>query len=100
MSKRKTYEIKLTAAVVIGGEIARAKSSVIVDEATAKDLLRRGKGTLVAGHDDQADADSDVDLASLNKAQLVDVAEQLGIEGAANMTKAGIIEAIEAAEAA
>lgn len=101
MSKRKTYEIKLSAAVVFAGAIARANSTIIVDEATAKDLLRRGKGTVVGGHDDQADTgnDNDMDLSRLNKAQLVEVAQQLGVPIADSMTKAEIVAEIEAAAA-
>jgi hypothetical protein len=42
----KSYELELTSAVAIGGEIKVAKSRVTVDEATAKNLLHRGKAKL------------------------------------------------------
>lgn len=94
------YELKLTRAMVIEGAVIRAGTRVRLDEATAKDFLRRGKAELVsAPADDNSDTGSDqgVDLSRMNKAQLVQVAEGVGIEGAENMTKAEIIAAIESA---
>lgn len=97
----KKYTLKLTAAVVVAGAIARAGSTVDLAEADAKDLLRRGKATLVDGIDAPADRDAEaVDLHKLNKDQLVDVAQQLGLVSVTgSMTKAEIMEAIEAAAA-
>lgn len=99
----KTYKLKLTSAMVIAGGVVRAGASVDVDEVTAKDFLRRGKAELVskpaASHQEehQGDQDNEVDLSRMNKAQLVEVAAGLGIEGADDLTKAEIIAAIEAA---
>ncbi len=44
----KLVQIRLTAAVVIDGEIIRAKQIVEMVESEAKDLLRRGKAELHA----------------------------------------------------
>lgn len=43
---QKTYLLKLTAAVALAGVIHRAGAEVSVDEATAKNLLHRGKAVL------------------------------------------------------
>ncbi|AWM87369.1 Rho termination factor N-terminal domain-containing protein [Microvirga sp. 17 mud 1-3] len=92
----KTYELKLTRAMVIEGGVVRAGTRVMLDEAVAKDFLRRGKAELVSAPADDGDG-GQVDLGKLNKAQLLEVAEQLGIQDAADMTKAQLVEAIEAA---
>lgn len=94
----KTYTLKLTSAMVIAGGVVRAGTTVELDQATAKDFLRRGKAELIsapAEAEQPAQDDAEVDLSKLNKAQLVEVAEQLNIEGAAGMTKAELLEAIE-----
>lgn len=99
----KKYEIKLTSALVIDGRVVRAGTKIAADEATAKDFLRRGKAELVSAPEAPEVGDDDVeqvDLSNLNKDQLVDVAEQLGVEGVGKMTKAEIIAAIEAANEA
>lgn len=94
------YELKLTRAMVIEGAVIRAGTKVHLDKNTAKDFLRRGKAELVsepAGDTDHNGGDQDVDLSRMNKGQLVQVAEGVGVEGAENMTKAEIIAAIESA---
>ena len=90
----KSVLIKLTSAIAIAGAIAKAGEVVEVTELEAKNLLARGKGKL---NDEQpADAD-DLDIEKMTKDQLVDLADQMEIEGAAKMTKAQLIEAITAA---
>lgn len=97
----KTYELKLTSALVIAGQVVRAGTKVEVDEATAKDFLRRGKAELlgapVAADEDPADSDQ-VDLAKMSKAELVEIATAMNIEGADKLNKAELVEAIQAAD--
>lgn len=88
----KSVLIKLTSAIAIAGAIAKAGEVVEVTELEAKNLLARGKGKL---NDEQLP--DEVAIEKLTKDQLVDVAEQMEIEGAAKMTKAQLIEAITAA---
>lgn len=90
----KSVLIKLTSAIAIAGAIAKAGEVVEVTELEAKNLLARGKGKLNA--EQPADAD-DLDIEKMTKDQLIDLADQLEIEGAAKMTKAQLIEAITAA---
>lgn len=98
-----TYRLKLTRAMVVEGNVVRAGTEVTLDEATAKDFLRRGKAELVAVIDQTEAADADQadetpDLSRLNKSQLLELAGQLGVEADDSMTKAQIIAAIEGAE--
>jgi len=86
--------IALTSAVVIDGEIRKKGDEVEVPHALAQDLLRRGRGTLVEGDDEG----QEVDLAKLNKTQLVEFAlHEYEIELDAALTKEKMIEAIQAA---
>lgn len=93
----KTIVIALTTAVVISGEIHKAGDHVEVDEALAKDLLNRGRGTLVeADHEDNQDIE--IDLAKMTKAQLLEFAQhEYELELDASLTKEKLIEAIQAA---
>lgn len=98
----KSYILKLTSAVAIDGQIARAGSLVELDEATAKNLLHRGKAVLATEEDgveqpgeDDAEA---AELSKMNKAQLLEFCAQHGIQAADGMTKAQILEAITAAK--
>lgn len=99
----KTYELKLTRAMVIAGGVVRAGTKVNLDVATAKDFLRRGKAELVGGAriEDAADdarTENEVDISKLNKPQLVELAQQLGLVSVSmDMTKPEILAAIEAA---
>lgn len=98
----KTYELKLTRAMVIDGGVVRAGTKVTLDKATATDFLRRGKAELIsapAEDTDQGDhADQGADISKLNKQQLVELAQQLGLASVSgDMTKAEIVAAIEAA---
>lgn len=90
----KSVLIKLTSAIAISGAIAKAGEVVEVTELEAKNLLARGKGKL---NDEQPADDDDLDIEKMTKDQLIDMADQLEIEGAAKMTKAQLIEAITAA---
>ncbi|BBF76061.1 hypothetical protein [Acinetobacter ursingii] len=93
----KTIVIALTTAVVISGEIHKAGDQIEVDEALAKDLLNRGRGTLVeADHEDNQDIE--IDLAKMTKAQLLEFAQhEYELELDASLTKEKLIEAIQAA---
>lgn len=91
----KSIVLKLTSAIVIDGEVIKAGSLVEVSESEAKNLLHRGKAVI---HYEQPDHEQ-VDITKLNKDQLVDLADQLEIEGADKLTKAQLIEAITAAQA-
>lgn len=96
----KTIVIALTTAVVISGEIYKAGDQIEVDEALAKDLLHRGRGTLVETDADEVQVD-EVDLATLTKAQLVEFAQhEYELELDASLTKEKLIEAIQAAAGA
>lgn len=86
--------IALTSAVVIEGVIRKKGDEVEVSHALAQDLLRRGRGTLVEGVEDE----QEVDLATLTKAQLVEFAlHEYELELDASLTKEKMIEAIQAA---
>lgn len=91
----KSVLLKLTSAIVISGVIAKAGEVVEVTEHEAKNLLARGKGEL---HGEQLADEVDLDLSKKTKDQLLEIADNLEIEGAAKMNKAQLIEAIEAAD--
>lgn len=91
----KSVLLKLTSAIAISGAIAKAGEVVEVTELEAKNLLSRGKGVL---HDEQHADEGDFDLSKKTKDQLLEIADQLEIDGAAKMNKAQLIEAIEAAD--
>ncbi|WP_180183695.1 hypothetical protein [Acinetobacter sp. YH01020] len=86
--------IALTSAVVIDGEIRKKGEEVEVSHALAQDLLRRGRGTLVEGGDEE----QEIDLSTLTKAQLIEFAlNEYEVELDASLTKEKLIEAIQAA---
>lgn len=97
----KTIFLVLTSAIAIDGGICRAGSLVEVSELEAKNFLHRGKARLATADDgapvDDAGEDEapGVDLSSLNKAQLVELATSMGIEPG-ELTKAQLVAAIEA----
>lgn len=95
MAKAKNTEIKITSAVVLGGQIAKPGSRCFVDDKTARDLMRRGKAELLSI---VADHDEIPAFEDLKVTELRDVADEHGIEGAANMKRAELIEAIRSAE--
>lgn len=91
----KSVLIKLTSAIAIAGAIAKAGEVVEVTELEAKNLLARGKGVL---HGEQPAHEADLDIEKMTKDQLLEIADQMEIEGAAKMNKAQLIEAIQAAD--
>lgn len=86
----KQIKLKITSAIVIGGEIIVAGKTVTVAEALAKNLMARGRAELLTASGKSADEQS--------VAELKVIAEELEIDGAANMKKADLIDAIEAAQ--
>lgn len=96
MSK-KTFSLKCTSAFVVGGNIIKPKQVIHdVPKADALNLIQRGKAEEVLDGDDP-----ETELPALEEMTVADlrkVAEEYEIEGAANMKKAELIEAIEAAE--
>lgn len=90
------YTLKLTRAIAIDGVIRKAGSVVEADEGLARDLLRRGKAELAEAQAEIATTNGHLDR--LTKDQLVEVAANLGIEGANKLTKQKLIEAILAYE--
>lgn len=90
---KKSVEITITSAVVIAGAIAKPDSVHTVDETFAKDLLRRNKAVLTTGEAPGPD------LNDYKVDELKELAAELDVEGAANMKKAELIEAIEKAQA-
>lgn len=101
----KTYVLKLTSALVIAGAICRAGSLVEVSEAEAKNFLHRGKAVLATeadGVERQPDpmAAGDTELSKFNKAELLAFAKENGVEVSDGMTKAQILDAIDAAGSA
>lgn len=95
---KKTLTIRCTSAFVVGGKIVSPGTELPgVPESDAKSLIRRGKATeVVDGTEEGSEAPA---LDELTVPQLRDIAEEYGIEGAANLKKAELIEAIEAVEA-
>lgn len=96
---RNTIFLVLTSALVIDGGICRAGSLVEVSEQEAKNFLSRGKARLATADDgapvEETEA-QDVDVSRMNKAQLLQFCEANQIEADDGMTKAQILEAIEA----
>ncbi|MCX5466253.1 hypothetical protein [Acinetobacter nematophilus] len=87
--------IKLTAAVVIEGVIRRAGEEIEINEQLAKELLYRGRGTLVESNNDHED---EIDLSKMTKAQLIEFAKsEYDVELENSLTKEQIIEAIQSA---
>lgn len=86
----KQVKLKITSAIAIGGEIKPAGSVVTVPEGLAKNLMHRGRAELVTAAGDG--------LGDKTVAELKVIAEELEIDGAANMKKGTLIEAIEAAQ--
>lgn len=94
----KSFVLKLTSAIAVDGEVVAAGGLVEVDEPTAKNLLHRGKAVLATA-EDGVDDDDDTDLSKLKKPQLVELADSLGIEGAADMKVDDLRAAIAAKQA-
>ena len=100
MSK-KTESVKVTSAIVMGGRVVRAGSVLDgIPRRDAKDLARRGKCTILNETVDGEDPETEVpELSEMTVSELKGIADEYAVEGAANMKKAELIKAIEAAEA-
>lgn len=97
----------IVSAVAIDGNIATAGTLVEVTDAEARNLLHRGKARLATAEDGVPEGDETVspegpavDLSKLTKPQLLEHAAQLMIADAEKLTKAEILAAIEARQAA
>lgn len=94
----KQIEIKITAAIVIDGDIVPPRSKVTVDETTAKNLMQRGKAELsTVNADDDGAGGGEKPLGKMTVDELKVEAKELGIEGADDMNKAKLIAAIKEA---
>lgn len=74
--KALTYMVKLTAAVVIDGEIRKRGEEVELSKVDAENLLYRGRAELVES-DDEGEA---VDIGKMKKPELVALATEYGID--------------------
>jgi hypothetical protein len=117
------FPLTLSSAVVLDGVVCSKGSVVEVDEATAKDLLRRGKAEVATVENvkaPQAPATElevappaapakpeegaaavveakPLELAELTKAELLEKAKELGLDVKASDSKAQLIATLEAA---
>lgn len=103
--RMKTYFLKLTSAIVIDGQISRGGEIIEVSEIEAKNLLHRGKAVLATAADGVEPAkvhqeDDGQEIAQWPKQKLLDYAKKHGIEVADGMTRAKLVEIIEAHEEA
>lgn len=89
------FTLKLTAAIVIDGEIRKAGEEVEVDKTLAENLLYRGRAELIEG-DDEGEA---VDLNKLKKPELVKLATEYGIDNPDGLNVDQLKEAIKEAAA-
>ncbi|MGX5834778.1 hypothetical protein ACWIJ6_11665 [Aeromonas piscicola] len=100
----KSYVLKLTSAIAIDGQIHKPGSLVEVSEAEAKNFLHRGKAVLATAEDGVEQGEhaeyEEIEISKLSKIELLEVAKRDGIPVADGMTKAQIIEAIDAANSA
>lgn len=76
----KTIVVKLTAAVVLGGEIQKRGTTIEVEKTLADNLIYRGRAELV-GSDDTDEGEA-VNIGRMNKPELVALATEYGIENA------------------
>lgn len=86
----KLVNLKITSAIAIGGEIKTAGTIVNVPEELAKNLMHRGRAELATAAGDG--------LGDKTVPELKAIAEELEIDGAANMKKGALIKAIEVAQ--
>lgn len=87
----KALLLKLTSAITMDGEVVKAGAVIEVTEREAKNLLGRGKAVL---NEDQLP--EEVDITTLSKPDLAEMAAELEIEGYDKMTKDQLITAINA----
>ncbi|MEN8282611.1 hypothetical protein [Acinetobacter gerneri] len=89
---KKLVLIALTTAVVFDGVIRKAGEQIEVEEQMAKELLYRGRGTLV---ESDSDEDEEVELAKMTKAQLIEFAKnEYQTDLDTSLNKDQLIEAI------
>lgn len=86
----KKVELKITSAIVIGGEIKPKDSVVTVPEGLAKNLMARGRAELSTAIEDN--------LEGKTLSELKDIVKASGLGDPENMKKAELIDAIEAAQ--
>lgn len=108
----KTFSLKLSGAIALEGQLKRAGEIVHVDEATAKNLLHRGKAVVAADDDAAAPAEATAPAPApapadkkasdgLNVQQLKDALQAKGLpipEGAKKADLAALLDAAAAAE--
>jgi hypothetical protein len=99
-------ELVVSSSFVLDGKIVTKGKLVAVDEAAAKDLLRRGKAVIAGGTSPPkvlATSSETIalpppsELDKLTKAELLEMAKDLGLEAKASDTKAELIAALESA---
>ena len=90
MVERKTYNIRLTAAIVRDGHVVKAGTIIGCGAQQAKNLMDRGKGRLA----DEQPGDED-DLSNYKVPELKEMAAEAGIQGCEQMKKADLIKALE-----
>lgn len=84
MAEAKTFSLKLTSAIALGGQIRTAGAIVDVDEATAKNLLHRGKALVATADDGQAEPEAPAgDEAATKAAADAAAADQAAKDAAA-----------------
>lgn len=93
----KSYYVLLTSAISFGGSISKAGEVIEVNENEMKNLIHRGKGELHSEQPFSAD-DANPDIMNMNKAALVELALERGVENASKLTKDQLIEAIKDVE--
>lgn len=76
----KTSTVKLTAAVVLNGEIQKRGTTIEVEKTLADNLIYRGRAEQVGG--DDTDEGEAVNIGRMNKPELVALATEYGIENA------------------
>ncbi len=96
MTKR--VQLKLTGAIVLAGEVRRAREVVEVDGSTARNLLARGKAVLDAIQPDEGETVPA--LSELTVPELRELAVEYQIADASKMKKDQLISAIERIEGA
>lgn len=90
------FEIKLTGAIVLNGQIRRKGEVVRMTEREAKNLLRRGKGTLEPV--ELQDGESLPAIEELTTAELRSLAEEYELDVPAKASKADLVDLLKGVE--
>jgi hypothetical protein len=90
-----SVKVELLKACGVAGKSCKAGDVVDVSAADARYLKSVGKAKDVQSQSDNNDSEGAPNLKKMNKAQLIEVAKELGIEELSG-TNAELIEAIEA----